>query len=265
MAASSALAGMSGDRKSAILVVLLGQEVSGKLLRHLSKRNVARIAREVADLGPIEPGIAQAVLEEYYLGAWNAPRDQGGPEIARHLLAQASIEEEIVDKLIHDTGSPGDVLGPLLEAPPELLARALEDLGGRVSEVLGPVLDGIDFDALVMGALEDGGDEKVLPEEIEREIERRAGMLREIENEWAMHLDGFDLGVRREVTGMVVQTFDSGFCRRLLQTIRVLVAEGHHFRGRALHVGADMRHAVVSKADESGFDPCHDREFLYSV
>jgi len=127
MAATSPLTGLSGERKSAILVVLLGQEVSGKLFQHLSKRDVARIAREVADLGPIDPGVAQAVLEDYYLGAWNAPRDQGGPDVARGLLAQASIDEEIVDKLIHDTGSPGDVLGPLLEAPPELLARALED------------------------------------------------------------------------------------------------------------------------------------------
>jgi flagellar motor switch protein FliG len=127
MASTSNLAGLSGEQKAAVLVVLLGQEVSGKLFRHLSKRDVARIAREVAELGPIDPSVGQAVLEEYYLGAWNAPRDQGGPDVARGLLAQASIDEEIVDKLIHDTGSPGDVLGPLLEAPPELLAQALED------------------------------------------------------------------------------------------------------------------------------------------
>jgi len=120
-------ANISGEQKAAILVVLLGDQASSQLFRHLSKRDVARIAREVAELGPIDAELGQAVLEEYYLGALNAPRDQGGPDVARRILSQAAIDEEIVDKLIHDSGSTGDVLGPLLEAPPEILARALED------------------------------------------------------------------------------------------------------------------------------------------
>ena len=42
---------LSGEQKAAILVVLLGEETSSKMLEHLSKRDVARIAREIADLG----------------------------------------------------------------------------------------------------------------------------------------------------------------------------------------------------------------------
>ena len=53
METSSPLAGLSGERRAAILVVLLGREVSAELLKHLSKRDVARIAREVADLGTV--------------------------------------------------------------------------------------------------------------------------------------------------------------------------------------------------------------------
>jgi flagellar motor switch protein FliG len=118
----------SGLRKTAILAVLLGEEVSGQLFRHLTKREVARIAREIAQLGPIEPELAESVLEEYYLAAVSGPQERGGPEVARRLLAQASISEDIVDRLLgHDVDDPDDVLGPLLEAPPDVLARALQD------------------------------------------------------------------------------------------------------------------------------------------
>lgn len=122
------VAQLSGEQKAAILVVMLGEEASGKMLEHLSKRDVARIAREVADLGAIDPALSNAVLEEYYLGALNAPQFQGGRDVARRLLSMAEIEEEIVDKLISDASSSSDdLLGPLLEAPPEVLAAALQD------------------------------------------------------------------------------------------------------------------------------------------
>ena len=125
----SPLDGLSGVQRAAILVVLLGEQATAQLFQHLSKREVAKIAREVADLGPIEPEIAQAVLEEYYLAALDAPVDQGGPEVARKILSQASISEEIVDQLITEPAAAqaNDVLGPLLEAPPDVLARALQD------------------------------------------------------------------------------------------------------------------------------------------
>lgn len=127
MTEESPLKGLSGERKAAILTVLLGQEAAGQMFRHLSKRDVAKIAREVSGLGPIETGLGQAVLEEYYLNAINAPSDRGGPEVARELLAQAAIDEEIVDKLIRSSEVSDDVLGPLLETPAEILAQVLQD------------------------------------------------------------------------------------------------------------------------------------------
>ena len=86
---------LSRDRKAAILIVLLGEQVSGSLFKHLSRREVARIAREVAELGAIEPAMAERVLEDYYLDALNGPPEKGGPEMARRILAQASISEDI--------------------------------------------------------------------------------------------------------------------------------------------------------------------------
>lgn len=119
-----------GERKAAILVVMLGEQVSGELLKHLTRREVARIAREVAQLGPIDSALADEILREYYVNALEAPREQGGPDMARRILLQASISEEIVDQLLggrDPDGGEGGGLGPLLEAPPETLAHALED------------------------------------------------------------------------------------------------------------------------------------------
>ena len=39
---------LSGEEKAAMLVVLLGEETSGRMFQHLSKREVAKIARQIA-------------------------------------------------------------------------------------------------------------------------------------------------------------------------------------------------------------------------
>lgn len=119
---------LSGERKAAMLMVLLGEELSDTLFSHLSKREVAKIAREVAEMGPIEHDAAQTILEEYYLRAIRAPKAQGGPDLARRILSKASISEEVVDQLVKEPAAHSDeALGPLLEAPPDILAQALED------------------------------------------------------------------------------------------------------------------------------------------
>lgn len=121
------LAKLDNERKAAMLIVLLGEEASERMFAHLSKREIAKLAREIAELGPIEPEIGNAVLEEYYMRAVKAPKAQGGPDMARRLLASANIAEDLVDQLVHETNYSDEVLGPLLEAPPAMLAEALAD------------------------------------------------------------------------------------------------------------------------------------------
>jgi flagellar motor switch protein FliG len=128
MATDKTAAILSGDQKAAILVLLLGEQVTGEMFKHLSQREVARIAREVSQLGAISDVLAQDVLNEYYLNAVHAPHEHGGPDAARRILARASISEEIADQLLGaEAEQSQDLLGPLLEAPPDVLARALQD------------------------------------------------------------------------------------------------------------------------------------------
>ncbi len=125
---ASALDELSGARKTAILFVLLGEDVASRLLQHLSKREVARIAKEIAELGTIDPQLAEAVLQDYYLTALKSPAERGGADLARKLLAQAEIPVSLMDQLLGPELRPGEeALGPLLETKPELLARALQE------------------------------------------------------------------------------------------------------------------------------------------
>ena len=94
----------------------------------MNKREVARLAREVAEIGAIENEIAHAVLEQYCQRALGAPAAFGGPDVARRMLSRASISEDLVDQLVHEQSTHSDdVLGPLLEASPRVLAKALEE------------------------------------------------------------------------------------------------------------------------------------------
>lgn len=122
-----ALDQLTGEEKVAVLVAVLGDEVLQPMLKHLSQREVAKIARSVASLGPIADTLGQSVIEEYWKRAIQAPTAHGGPELARRILSQASISEELVDQLVQEPTNTDEVLGPLLEAPPEVLAQALED------------------------------------------------------------------------------------------------------------------------------------------
>ena len=57
---------ISGVRKAAMLLVLLGEEASGQLMRELSEDEVQTVSREVARLTTISNEEGEAVLEEFY-------------------------------------------------------------------------------------------------------------------------------------------------------------------------------------------------------
>ena len=119
---------LPGPRKAAILFVLLGEETAGKLLRHLSRDQIGRVAREVAGLGPIDPRLAERVLGDYFVDAVRPETDRGGPEIARRILSRADLPLEQLDALLGRTKDPASrMLGPVLDASPEMLARTLAD------------------------------------------------------------------------------------------------------------------------------------------
>ncbi len=118
---------VSNARKAAIMMVLMGPELSGNLVKHMTPRQVARLAREISNMGDIDNGTVNIVLQDYMQEAMAPKPERGSPELARHLLSAAHVPEEQVEQLlgpVYDANE--EVLGTLLETPPETLAAALE-------------------------------------------------------------------------------------------------------------------------------------------
>src|SRR5204863_9577735 len=58
--------GISGLRKAAIVSLLLGEEQSAEVLRHLREDELEKLAKEVAGLGHISAQLGETVLEEFH-------------------------------------------------------------------------------------------------------------------------------------------------------------------------------------------------------
>ena len=95
---------MSGTRKAAILSLVLGEDVSSQIFRHLSEDEVERIAREVAVLGTVQADAGERVLEEMHqLAAAAAYRTRGGVDYARKLVNK-TLQQEAAERIIDRVG-----------------------------------------------------------------------------------------------------------------------------------------------------------------
>src|ERR1700677_3418730 len=59
-------ASLSGVRKAAVLLVAVGEEVAGEILRALPDVDVQRLTEELADLRGISPELSFEILEEFW-------------------------------------------------------------------------------------------------------------------------------------------------------------------------------------------------------
>jgi flagellar motor switch protein FliG len=117
----------SGLQKAAVLMVTLGEELSGMVLKHLEEDEVAAIGKEVARIPAITAVEAEGILDEFY--QMSMAQDyvlKGGIEYARKMLVNAfgpEMATRILDRLVkllgHDTAS----FDALQKADPQQLAK----------------------------------------------------------------------------------------------------------------------------------------------
>lgn len=130
MSGARAKAALSGARKAAILLTILGEEAAAAICRQLSSADVQQIAVEVASLDAIPPELAQQVLEEYQQQAM-AHRHviQGGADYATRLLKKTFGEDngkDLAQKVTQMRQSGAGKLDWLRNADPQQLAALLE-------------------------------------------------------------------------------------------------------------------------------------------
>ena len=94
-------ANLSGLRKAAILLVAVGEELAGEILRALPEQDVQRLTEELADLRGITPPVSAEVLEEF----WELLETQGfmmhgGLDYASRLLIETFGKERAEEMLM---------------------------------------------------------------------------------------------------------------------------------------------------------------------
>ncbi|HTQ54206.1 MAG TPA: flagellar motor switch protein FliG [Bryobacteraceae bacterium] len=118
---------ISGVRKAAMLLVLLGEEASAQLLKELSEDEVQVVSREVARVTTITNDEAETVLEEFYQMAMAREYvARGGIDYARKVLMNAfgpDTAKKLVDRLVKTMGNDTAAFDALQKADPQQLAK----------------------------------------------------------------------------------------------------------------------------------------------
>ena len=81
---------LSGVEKAAILMVLLGEDASTAIYKHLPEPDVQKLTAQIASLNNVSPTLAGDVLTQYHrLSATQETLAEGGPDVAEKLLSKA--------------------------------------------------------------------------------------------------------------------------------------------------------------------------------
>src|SRR5579883_790932 len=112
MAQAAVAEKLSGIRKAAILMVLMGEKAATAVLRQLPQKQVERLMREIASVGEIDPEVSREVLREFTeLAVSGNRRAQGNSAYAQKLLVEAF----------------GEPAGKHLEIDPEVSREVLRE------------------------------------------------------------------------------------------------------------------------------------------
>jgi len=120
-----------GLRKAAVLMIILGDQISGEILRELDEEEVQALGREVARISSISNDQAESVLEEFY--QMSMAREyvlKGGIDYAKKILMNAFGPEhakKLVDRLVKTLGSELASFDTLQKADPQQLAKFIHN------------------------------------------------------------------------------------------------------------------------------------------
>src|ERR1700691_3854268 len=184
---------VSGLRKAAILLMGIGEPVSGNVIRQLDPDEIRLISGEIAMLDAVAPDQMIRVFREFEtLSASSRFFARGGPERARRLIEQAVGEKE-AQKLFEEVPpaqgvkrvptadapfngiDPGELAKVLREENPQTLALVLSNLP---AEQAGPLLESLPPEIQPQVALRIALMDRVSPETFNQIAEAVRGKLK---------------------------------------------------------------------------------------
>jgi len=170
---------LSGARKAAIFMVLLGEEAAALIYKNLAASDIETITEEIASLDKIPPQAAQHILEEYQqLAMTQDYLIRGGMEFATRSLVKAfgdDVASELVQKVMRAQELNAFKLNSLQKADPQQLAKFLEGEHPQTVALTVAHLDGKQASALIMK----------LPEHVRADVVKRLSQLRQFSPEMA--------------------------------------------------------------------------------
>jgi len=122
---------LTGVKKAAMLLILLGDKVSAEIVKQLSDDEVQQVSREVARLEAISSEDAETLLEEFY--QMTMAHDfvvRGGIDFAKKMLLTAfgpEVAKKLIDRLSKAMGGDYANLDILQKADPQQLAKFIHN------------------------------------------------------------------------------------------------------------------------------------------
>jgi flagellar motor switch protein FliG len=203
-AGARASSSLSGGRKAAILIALMGEDVASSILRNLPERDVQLVTRELAEIGTVPPELAHEVLEEYSRAASTQKFvTQGGADVARRLLVKTFGEEQakgVMQKVAGLQESSAAQLESLRKVDPSQLAKFIESEHPQTIALILAHLDEKQVAAILMK----------LPEQIRADAVKRLAQLRQFSPEIAERVS-FVLNRRLQALGEQSRKTYAGF------------------------------------------------------
>lgn len=112
--------------KAAIILMAIGPDLGGAILRDLAESDLLRFARTLSGLGKVNQQVLDAVIVEFLESLALGPDLAGGDDAARKLLGAVFDEDEIRQLLGGDRGKPRSVWERLNDTPTAALATFLQ-------------------------------------------------------------------------------------------------------------------------------------------
>jgi flagellar motor switch protein FliG len=117
---------LSGIKKAAIVTLLLGEEASSEVFKHLTEEEIETLAKEVAALGPVSTSLSEKVLDEFHQTAIAAEYiARGDIEYARRVLNKTlgnDAAKRIMDRVMRSFQSTAGFTS-LEKADPQQLSK----------------------------------------------------------------------------------------------------------------------------------------------
>jgi flagellar motor switch protein FliG len=128
---TKAEAELTGLRKAAMLLIVLGEQSAAAVLPHLSEDEVGKVSREVAKITAISSEQAEAVLQQFHhLSTAGDYVARGGVEYAKKVLQRAFNPDQakrFLDRLAKALGAEAMSFDAIEKADPQQLAKFIHN------------------------------------------------------------------------------------------------------------------------------------------